>query len=158
MLEGKMSKNFLKHCLSFRNSNIDAGILAHTCNPSFSGDGGRRMMSLRPTQAEDSETLSQKQNKSGRTGDIAQVVGYMPSKCEALGSIPHTTKKKKKTERNSNTKEVFSLSLGRITHILCHSNNHVLLMLITKCSGIILYLNGHIWKLFGSVFFKNMWV
>jgi hypothetical protein len=57
------------------------------------------MMSLRPTQAEDSETLSQKQNKSGRTGDIAQVVRYMPSKCEALGSRPHTTKKKKNRKK-----------------------------------------------------------
>jgi hypothetical protein len=41
-----------------------------------------------------SVTLSQKQNKNKRIGDLAQVVEYMSSMHKTLDSIPSTEKKK----------------------------------------------------------------
>jgi hypothetical protein len=43
------------------------------------------------------ETPSERQTKSKKTGDIAQVVEYMPSKCKALSLIPTTAQNKTKT-------------------------------------------------------------
>jgi hypothetical protein len=41
------------------------------------------------------ETLSEKQTKSKGSRGMAQVVESLPNKCEALGSVPSTEKKKK---------------------------------------------------------------
>jgi hypothetical protein len=42
------------------------------------------------------QTLSRKHPTQKRAAGVAQVVESLPSKCEALGSNPHTAKKKKK--------------------------------------------------------------
>jgi hypothetical protein len=45
------------------------------------------------------KTLSWKYPKQKTAGRLAQVIGYLPSKYEALNSNPNTTKKKKKKEK-----------------------------------------------------------
>jgi hypothetical protein len=40
-----------------------------------------------------------KHNKTKRTGDIGQVLEYLPSMCKALGSIYNTGKKKREREK-----------------------------------------------------------
>jgi hypothetical protein len=68
------------------------------------GGGGRRIKSLKPAQATFVRLLSQKQNtnknkthRGGGKGITAQVVMCLLRMYEALGSIPSTTKKKKKS-------------------------------------------------------------
>jgi hypothetical protein len=54
-------------------------------NPSYSRGSGKRIASLRPTQAKVKKTLSQEQNKNKRAGGIPQVVECLPGKNKALG-------------------------------------------------------------------------
>jgi hypothetical protein len=49
----------------------EPGVVVHTCNPTYPGGGGRRIMSSRLAQAKVSEILSQKQNKNKRAGSMA---------------------------------------------------------------------------------------
>jgi hypothetical protein len=54
-------------------------------------------------QAKARDYLKKQTKKAKRTGDVVQVVKPLPSKCEALSSIPGTARKKpkKKTWRAS---------------------------------------------------------
>jgi hypothetical protein len=72
-------------------------MMALACNPNYSREGTRRIMSLITPQAKGSEILFQKQNykKSKQKGeDVAQVVEHLPSMQKTLGSISTTEKKK----------------------------------------------------------------
>jgi hypothetical protein len=40
--------------------------------------------------------------KAKRTGDVAQVVEHLPSKCKALSSNPNTAKKQNKNKKTKN--------------------------------------------------------
>jgi hypothetical protein len=55
--------------------------------------GGLQSKAILPGQKYN--TLSEKQTKSKRTGDVVQVVDYLPSKHEAQSSI-HSTEKKRR--------------------------------------------------------------
>jgi hypothetical protein len=48
------------------------------------------------------ETLSRKYSTQKRAGRVAQVVKYLPSKCEALVLNPYKNKIKKKPKQNIN--------------------------------------------------------
>jgi hypothetical protein len=50
-----------------------ASVVLHACNLTYSGGRGRRMESLRPTQAKLARTFS----KNKRTGGVVQVTEYL---------------------------------------------------------------------------------
>jgi hypothetical protein len=53
-------------------------MVVHTCNPSYLGDGGRRI-TLQGEPRQKCKTLAEKQTKAKRTDSLAQVVKYLPS-------------------------------------------------------------------------------
>jgi hypothetical protein len=66
-------------------------MMIHTYSPSFSGGRGKRIIVWgQPGQKR--ESLSEKQTKVKGLGDMAEVVKWLHSKCEALNSIPSATK------------------------------------------------------------------
>jgi hypothetical protein len=65
----------------------------HACNLSYTGSGDKRITVQDPSRQKH-ETLSEKQTKSQRTGDVAQVIVLL-TKHEALSSIPSATNKQK---------------------------------------------------------------
>jgi hypothetical protein len=80
-----------RHCLrnhdgarDAKKGNDSTGCVAHACNPSYLGGGGRRILSLRTAQTK----LVRPYLKNKRSGSVAQVVEHLPSKCEALSSNP----------------------------------------------------------------------
>jgi hypothetical protein len=60
-------------------------MVAHTCNPSYAGGGGRRIV-VSGWPGQKWETLSGKQTK--KDWGVAQVVKHLSCKCKALSSIP----------------------------------------------------------------------
>jgi hypothetical protein len=52
----------LQMLTNYKNKLLDQGLVAHVCNPSYSGGGGRRSWSFGATLGKVNETLSQKQN------------------------------------------------------------------------------------------------
>jgi hypothetical protein len=69
-------------------------MVMHICGPSYSGDGGWRIM-VRGQAQQKHKTLYKKQTKSKRTGNVVQVINHLPSKYTVLSSIPSTVKKRK---------------------------------------------------------------
>jgi hypothetical protein len=60
-------------------------------------------MAIQAGLGKNGETLFKKKHKAKRAGGMAQVIQHLPSKCEALCSIPSTTKilnKKKSLKTN----------------------------------------------------------
>jgi hypothetical protein len=66
------------------------GVVLHTYKPSYSGDGGRRIMSLRTAW----ENLASPYLKNKGKGGVAQLGEHMLSNCEVLDSIPNTIESK----------------------------------------------------------------
>jgi hypothetical protein len=60
-------------------------LVAHTCNPSYSGGRNQEDLSSKPAWA-NSLTLSQKYATQKRTDSVAQVVERLPTKCEIMSS------------------------------------------------------------------------
>jgi hypothetical protein len=80
-------------------------MIAHTCNPNFTGGRGRGSRS-KAGPSKRNETLSKKLIKAKGAGRMAQVVEHLPGKHEAPNSKPSTIKKKKipgKTYRCTHT-------------------------------------------------------
>jgi hypothetical protein len=65
-------------------------MVVYSCNPSYSVEGGRRSS----FEATLGKGKSQTYLKNKKLGVVAQVVECLSRKCEALSSIPSTTKKK----------------------------------------------------------------
>jgi hypothetical protein len=63
--------------------------VVHVYSPSYSGGRDQEDLSLRPVLAKMPNT------RKGLAGGMAQMVECLPSKREALGSDPNSTKKKK---------------------------------------------------------------
>jgi hypothetical protein len=63
-------------------------MVVHTCDPSYSG-GGCRKTTLQGQPGQKQKTLSENKMRANRAGEVAQAVECLPSKREALSSIPH---------------------------------------------------------------------
>jgi hypothetical protein len=70
-------------------------MVAHACNPVYSGGKGKDYK-LRPAWAKLVRPYLKKTKNPQKAGDMAQVVEYLPSKHETLGSVTSTRKKRKK--------------------------------------------------------------
>jgi hypothetical protein len=66
-----------------------ADVVAHICNPTYSGSSSWRITSSRLVQAK-IVRLCQNQNKNKRAGGIPQGVKYLPSMYKVLGSFSKT--------------------------------------------------------------------
>jgi hypothetical protein len=66
------------------------GVVAHTCHH----HGKVKVVGSWSRLAKSKNPIS-KINRTKRSGDLAQVVGYLTSKCETLSSNPSTPKHKK---------------------------------------------------------------
>jgi hypothetical protein len=62
-------------------------MVVHACNPSYLGNRGRKI-TVQGQGKVSTKTPTEKHTKSKRTGDMAQMVEYLPSKHEALSSSP----------------------------------------------------------------------
>jgi hypothetical protein len=61
-------------------------LVAHTCNPRYSGGRDQKdQLEANPRQIVH-KTLSQNYSRQNRAGGVAQVVDGLPSNCEALSS------------------------------------------------------------------------
>jgi hypothetical protein len=72
-------------------------VVAYPYHPSYTGGGSRRTAKFEASLGKVRKTLPQKQTKKGnkRSGDMAQMVQHLPSRCKALGLIPRTAKNNK---------------------------------------------------------------
>jgi hypothetical protein len=71
-------------------------LVAHACNPSYSGGRDHEDQGSKPALANSSRDLILKVPNT-KKGLVAQAVDCLPSKCEALSTNSSTAKKKKKT-------------------------------------------------------------
>jgi hypothetical protein len=69
----------------------------HICNPSYSGGGGRKIMSLSLIRAKLARPCLKNKIKPKGLRGVAQVVELLPSMCRVLGSIPSSSKKQSTT-------------------------------------------------------------
>jgi hypothetical protein len=60
----------------------------HICNPSYSGGGGRKIMSLSLIREKLARPCLKNKIKPKGLRGVAQVVELLPSMCRVLGSIP----------------------------------------------------------------------
>jgi hypothetical protein len=63
---------------------FESGLMAHACNPSYTGGRDQENCSLRPAQANSLRDPILKTQK--RAGGVAQMVECLPSKMKPLGS------------------------------------------------------------------------
>jgi hypothetical protein len=88
-------KWFKRRILSQNKSLWSWVLVAHTCNPSYSGGRDQEDHSLRPALANSSQDpISNILNTRKRAG-VTQVIEHLPGKYEALNSNPSTVKRKK---------------------------------------------------------------
>jgi hypothetical protein len=73
--------------------------MAHTCDPSYSGDKDQGDHGSKPAQAKSSrDPISKKPVLQKTTGGVVQMVESLLSNHEALSSNPSTAKKKRDTK------------------------------------------------------------
>jgi hypothetical protein len=77
------------------NKDLATHVVAHACNLSYLGDGGRRIISSRRAQAKLAGPY-QKQNTNKRAWSIAQEVENLPSIVRSWVQYPLLGKEKKK--------------------------------------------------------------
>jgi hypothetical protein len=65
-------------------------VVTGICNPSYSGNGRRSILSLRPAQAKLEKPTPPNKIQTKRDGRVAQVVEHLSGMYEALGSIRNT--------------------------------------------------------------------
>jgi hypothetical protein len=73
----------------------ELGTVAHVCNLSYSGGGGRKIK-VQGQPGQKHKTSSKKQTKPKRAGCMAKVEKCLLRKCKTLNSNPSITKKKKR--------------------------------------------------------------
>jgi hypothetical protein len=95
-------------------------LLAHTCNPSYSGGRDQEDHSSKPAQVNNLWD-SRKYPTQNRAGGVDQVVECLPRKCEALSSHPSTTKKQNKTKpKNIKPEDKESFNSAWILFLNCY--------------------------------------
>jgi hypothetical protein len=67
-------------------------LVAHACNPSFSGGRDQEDRGLKPAWANSLVVPISKIPTQKRASRVVQVVDFLPSKCEALSSNSKSTK------------------------------------------------------------------
>jgi hypothetical protein len=60
------------------------------------GGGGRKIEESEASRRQKIETLSEKQTKAKRAGDMAEAAEHLPSMIKALNSNPSTSQRKEK--------------------------------------------------------------